>query len=157
VVTEAQYRQAVVRRDQAKANLDRTEIRSPVNGWITNLLTQVGDYATVGRNVIAIVDADSFWVDAYFEETKLASIHDGEFARIKLMGHRQVLSGTVVGVARGITVANAQPDQAGLANVNPIFTWVRLAQRIPVRIRITDVPDGVRLVAGLTATVQLEP
>jgi multidrug resistance efflux pump len=157
VVTEAQYRQAVVRRDQAKANLDRTEIRSPVNGWITNLLTQVGDYATVGRNVIAIVDADSFWVDAYFEETKLASIHDGEFARIKLMGHRQVLSGTVVGVARGITVANAQPDQAGLANVNPIFTWVRLAQRIPVRIRITDVPDGVRLVAGLTATVELEP
>jgi multidrug resistance efflux pump len=157
VVTEAQYRQAVVRRDQAKANLDRTEIRSPVNGWITNLLTQVGDYATVGRNVISIVDADSFWVDAYFEESKLASIHDGEFARIKLMGHRQVLSGTVVGVARGITVANAQPDQAGLANVNPIFTWVRLAQRIPVRIRITDVPDGVRLVAGLTATVELEP
>jgi multidrug resistance efflux pump len=157
VVTEAQYRQAVVRRDQAKANLDRTEIRSPVNGWITNLLTQVGDYATVGRDVISIVDADSFWVDAYFEETKLASIHDGEFARIKLMGHRQVLSGTVVGVARGITVANAQPDQAGLANVNPIFTWVRLAQRIPVRIRITDVPDGVRLVAGLTATVELEP
>ena len=155
--TQAKYRQAIANRDQARANLDRTEIRSPVNGWVTNLLTQVGDYASVGRNVVSIVDADSFWVDAYFEETKLASIHDQDAAEIKLMGYGQPLSGQVVGVARGITVANAQPDQAGLANVNPIFTWVRLAQRIPVRIRITGVPDGVRLVAGQTATVQVEP
>ncbi len=156
-MTQAQYRQALANRDQAQANLDRTEIRSPVNGWVTNLLTQVGNYASVGRNVISIVDADSFWVDAYFEETKLASIHDQDLAEIKLMGYSQLVSGQVVGVAHGITVANAQPDQAGLANVNPIFTWVRLAQRIPVRIRITDVPDGVRLVAGQTATVQVEP
>ena len=156
-VTQAQYRQALANRDQARANLDRTEIRSPVNGWVTNLLTQVGDYASVGRNVISIVDADSFWVDAYFEETKLASIHEQDPAAIKLMGYSQLVSGEVGGVAHGITVANAQPDQTGLANVNPIFTWVRLAQRIPVRIRITAVPDGVRLVAGQTATVQVEP
>lgn len=156
VATQAQYRQALVNRDQAKVNLDRTEIRSPVNGWITNLLAQVGDYASVGRNVVSIVDADSFWIDAYFEETLLPSIHEGDAAKIKLMGHREIISGEVEGLARGITVANAQPDQAGLANVDPIFTWVRLAHRIPVRIRITGLPDRARLIAGLTATIEVE-
>jgi multidrug resistance efflux pump len=155
--SQAQYQAAQVGRDQAKVNLERTQIRSPVNGWVTNLLTQVGDYAIVGRNVISLVDADSFWIDAYFEETKLPSIHDGDPAKIKLMGHREIILGEVGSLARGIMVANAQPDPAGLANVNPIFTWVRLAQRVPVRIDIRQVPDGVRLVTGLTATVQVEP
>jgi multidrug resistance efflux pump len=157
IAAQAQYRQAVANRDQAKVNLERTEIRSPANGWVTNLLAQKGDYASVGRNVISIVDADSFWIDAYFEETLLASIHEGDPAEIKLMAYRQTVRGDVHGVARGINVANAQPDQAGLANVNPIFTWVRLAQRVPVRIRITEVPEGVDLVAGMTATVQVNP
>jgi multidrug resistance efflux pump len=155
-VTQARYQQAVANRDQAKVNLERTEIRSPVNGWVTNLLERSGDYAAVGRNVISVVDADSFWVDAYFEETQLASMHEGDPASIKLMGYRQIVRGEVSGVARGITVSNAQPDQQGLATVNPIFTWVRLAQRVPVRIRINQVPDGVRLVAGVTATVQVD-
>jgi multidrug resistance efflux pump len=155
--SQAQYQAAQVSRDQAKVNLDRTQLRSPVNGWITNLLTQAGDYASVGRNVISVVDADSFWIDAYFEETRLPLIHDGDIAKIKLMGNSELILGEVGGLARGITVANAQPDPAGLANVNPIFTWVRLAQRIPVRINIKQVPDGVRLVTGLTATVQVEP
>jgi multidrug resistance efflux pump len=153
----AQYQAAMAKRDQARVNLERTEIRSPVNGWVTNLLAQQGDYATVGRNVISVVDADSFWVDAYFEETQLGSIHEGDSARIKLMGYSQIVRGQVGGVARGINVANAQPDQLGLATVNPIFTWVRLAQRVPVRIRIDPVPDGIRLVAGQTATVEVEP
>jgi multidrug resistance efflux pump len=157
VAAQAQYQQAAAQRDQAKVNLERTEIRSPVNGWVTNLLAQLGDYASVGRNVISIVDADSFWVDAYFEETKLASIHEHDPAKIKLMGYSQIVRGEVSGVARGINVANAQSDQQGLATVNPIFTWVRLAQRVPVRIRIDQVPDGVRLVAGMTATVEVEP
>jgi multidrug resistance efflux pump len=154
---QAQYQQAVANLDQAKVNLKRTEIHSPVNGWITNLLAQQGDYATVGRNVISLVDADSFWVDAYFEETQLASMVEGDPAKIKLMGYRQIIRGHVGSVARAINVANAQPDQAGLAQVNPIFTWVRLAQRVPVRIQITEVPDGIRLVAGMTATVQVDP
>jgi multidrug resistance efflux pump len=154
---QAQYQQAVANRDQAKVNLERTEIRSQVNGWVTNLLAQRGDYATVGRNVISVVDADSYWVDAYFEETQLASVQEGDPAKIKLMGYRQLIQGEVRSVARGINVSNVQPDQQGLATVNPIFTWVRLAQRIPVRIRIDHVPDGVRLVAGMTATVQVDP
>jgi len=154
---QAQYQAAVANRDQAKVNLKRTQIHSPVNGWVTNLLVQPGDYASVGRNVISIVDADSFWVDGYFEETRLGSIRDGDPVKIKLMGYSQIVRGEVSGVARGITVANALPDLQGLASVNPIFTWVRLAQRVPVSVRITEVPDGVRLVAGMTATVEIEP
>ena len=156
VASQAQYQQAVANRDQAKVNLERTQIRSPVNGWVTNLLAQLGDYATVARNEISITDADSFWVDAYFEETQLASMHEGDPAVIKLMSYRQIVRGRVGSIARGINVSNAQPDQQGLATVNPIFTWVRLAQRVPVHIGIDQVPDGVRLVAGMTATVQVD-
>jgi multidrug resistance efflux pump len=143
----------------AKAQLDlsRTVIRSPVNGYVTNLLAQLGDYATVGQKLISVVDSDSFWVDGYFEETSLGRIREGDQATIKLMGYSQLVRGHVGGVARGINIPNAQPDSAGLASVNPIFTWVRLAQRVPVRIHIDQVPDGVRLVAGMTATVQVDP
>jgi multidrug resistance efflux pump len=143
----------------AKAQLDlsRTVIRSPVNGYVTNLLVQLGDYATVGQKLISVVDNDSFWIDGYFEETSLGKIHEGDPATIKLMGYKKLVRGHVGGVARGINIPNAQPDQAGLASVNPIFTWVRLAQRVPVRIHIDEVPDGVRLVAGITATVQIDP
>lgn len=155
-IAQAQYQQAVARLDQAKVNLERTEIHAPVNGWVTNLSAQLGDYATVGQTQIALVDADSFWVDAYFEETYLGNIHENDPVSIKLMGYGQLVRGHVTGLARGISVANAQPNGQGLATVNPIFTWVRLAQRIPVRIHIDQVPDGVVLVAGLTATVQID-
>jgi RND family efflux transporter MFP subunit len=157
LATLAQHRQAIAQLDRAKVNLARTEIRSPVNGWVTNLLAQQGNYANVGQNIISVIDADSYWVDAYFEETQLASIHEGDPAKVKLMGNSQIVAGEVVGIARGIDVSNAQPNQQGLATVNPIFTWVRLAQRVPVRIKLKYVPDGVRLVAGLTATVQVDP
>jgi multidrug resistance efflux pump len=142
---------------KAELNLSRTVIRSPVNGYVTNLLAQLGDYATVAQKLISVVDTDSFWVDGYFEETSLGRIHEGDPATVKLMGYSQLVHGHVGGVARGINIPNAQPDSAGLASVNPIFTWVRLAQRVPVRIHIDQVPDGVRLVAGMTATVQVDP
>jgi RND family efflux transporter MFP subunit len=157
VAAQAQYQQAVANLDQARVNLERTQIRSPVNGWVTNLLAQLGDYANVGQRLISLVDSDSFWIDGYFEETNLGNIHDGDPATIKLMGYSQIIRGHVGGVARGINIPNVQPDAAGLATVNPIFTWVRLAQRVPVRIRVDQVPDGVRLVAGMTATVQIGP
>src|SRR3981081_136246 len=154
---EATIAQVSATRDQAKVNLERTQIRAPVNGWVTNLRAQLGDYITVGKNVISLVDADSFWVDAYFEETQLASIREGDPANVKLLGYDQIVHGEVGSIARGINVSNAQPDQQGLAIVNPIFTWVRLAQRVPVRIQIDQVPDGGRLVQGMTATVQIDP
>ena len=153
---EANVARAKAQLHQAQVNLGRTQIHSPVNGWVTNLLVQLGDYATVGRSVLSVVNADSFWVDAYFEETQLASIREGDPAKIKLMGYSDIVRGTVAGTARGINVANARADEQGLATVNPIFTWVRLAQRVPVRIRIDHVPDGVRLVAGMTATVEVD-
>jgi len=157
VAAQAQYQQTVANLNQARVNLERTEIRSPVNGWVTNLLAQLGDYATVGQNEISLVDADSFWVDGYFEETNLDRIQVGDPASVKLMGYGQIVRGHVGSIARGINVANAQPNGQGLATVNPIFTWVRLAQRIPVRIHIDQVPEGVVLAAGMTATVQIDP
>ena len=152
----AAYQQAVANLDQARVNLERTRIVSPVNGYVTNLLAQLGDYVDVGEESISVVNADSFWVDGYFEETNLGRIREGDPATIKLMGYSQIVRGHVDSVARGIDVANAQPDPSGLASVNPIFTWVRLAQRVPVRIHIDQVPDGLRLAAGMTATVQID-
>ena len=154
---EASYQTALANLDQARVNLGRTRVRSPVNGYVTNLTAQLGDYADVGALQLSVVNSDSYWVDAYFEETALGRIHEGDAATIKLMGYSPLLRGRVQGLARGINVPNAQPDASGLASVNPIFTFVRLAQRVPVRIGLDDVPKEVKLVAGLTATVQVEP
>jgi multidrug resistance efflux pump len=154
---QASYQAALANLDQARINFKRTEVRSPVNGYITNLTAQLGDYADVGALQLSVVNSDSYWVDAYFEETALGRIQEGDAATIKLMGYTPLLRGRVQGLARGINVPNAQPDASGLASVNPIFTFVRLAQRVPVRVRIDEVPEGVELVAGLTATVQVEP
>jgi multidrug resistance efflux pump len=104
-----------------------------------------------------VTDADSPWIDAYFEETNIGPIRVGDPAEASLMGYRRVVRGHVGSIARAINVANAQPNGQGIATVNPIFTWVRLAQRIPVRIQIDHVPDGVVLAAGMTATVQIDP
>ena len=154
---QAQYQQAQANLEQARVNFERTEIRSPVNGWVTNLSARLGDYVNVGERTISIVDADSFWVDGYFRETQLGSMREGDPASIKLMGYSEIVRGHVGSIARGINVSNAQPDQQGLATVNPTYTWVRLAQRVPVRIEIDHVPEGVTLVAGMTATVQIDP
>jgi multidrug resistance efflux pump len=142
---------------KAKLDLERTRIVSPVNGWVTNLLWRLGDYAAVGERKITLVDADSFWIDGYFEETSLRRIHVGDPATMRLMGSDQLLKGHVEGIARGMTVDNAQPGSGGLQTVNPVFPWVRLAQRIPVRIHIDEVPPAVFLAAGETVTVQIDP
>jgi RND family efflux transporter MFP subunit len=140
---------------QADINLKRTQVRSPVNGYVTNLLLRVGDYAHAGATNISVIDADSYWIDGYFEETKLAHICIGDRAEAELMGYRDPVIGRVQSVTRGISVSNAAPSTQGLPSVDPVYTWVRLAQRVPVRIRITDVPVGVPLVSGMTATVTI--
>jgi RND family efflux transporter MFP subunit len=154
---EATYQSALASLEQARINFKRTQVRSPVNGYVTNLSTQLGNYANVGDLQLSLVNSDSYWIDAYFEETALSRIHEGDAATIKLMGYTPLLRGRVQGLARGIDVPNAAPDASGLASINPIFTFVRLAQRVPVRIHIDEVPDDVKLVAGMTATVQIEP
>ena len=156
-IAEVRVQQATADLRQAQANLVRTHIRAPVNGWVTNLLVRRDDYATVGKSAVSVVDAESFWIDGYFEETKLSEVCEGDRASVQLIGYAQPIGGHVDSVARGIHVPNAEPNLQGLATVNPIYTWVRLAQRIPVHIDVDEVPSGVRLVAGLTATVRILP
>ncbi|WP_426418936.1 efflux RND transporter periplasmic adaptor subunit [Bradyrhizobium genosp. A] len=152
----ASYQQSVASRDLAALNLKRTEVRAAVNGFVTNLNLQAGDYATQGKAALALVDSDSYRVDAYFEETKIPQITAGSIANIHLMGGSSMLRGRVESVARGITDQDNRDGPELLATVNPTFTWVRLAQRIPVRIRLTDVSPNVLISAGMTCTVTLE-
>lgn len=144
---------ATAQLSQANTDLDRTRVVSPVNGFVTNLLLREGDYATKGSRNLSILDSESFWIVGYFEETKLAGIHVGDPAVAALMGELDPVRGHVESIARGINTPNTDPGVQGLASVTPVFTWVRLAQRVPVRIHIDQVPETVHLVAGLTATV----
>jgi RND family efflux transporter MFP subunit len=155
IQAEAAFDAAQQQIAQAEINLKRTQVRSPVNGYVTNLLMRVGDYAHAGTTNISVIDADSYWIDGYFEETKMAHVCVGDRAEAALMGYRDPIVGRVQTVTRGISVSNAAPSTQGLPNVDPVYTWVRLAQRVPVRIGITDVPAGVPLVSGMTATVTI--
>ena len=130
------YHQALTRLAKAELNLSRTEVHSPVDGWVTNLALRQGDYSVVGQRALSLVDAHSFWVDGYFEETTIGPIADGDPASVWLMGFPQEIKGHVDSLTRAINVPNAQPNAAGVADVNPVFTWVRLAQRVPVRIHL---------------------
>lgn len=150
---QASYDQAEAALGVAKLNLARTDVRSPVNGHVTNLLVHRGDYATAGRPMVALVDGDSFYVAGYFEETKLRHIQIGDRVSIRLMAYGAPLTGHVDSVARAITDRDNALGNDLIANVNPTFSWVRLAQRIPVRIAIDDIPKGIVLSAGMTATV----
>jgi multidrug resistance efflux pump len=153
---EANVTQAEAQLRQAQANLERTRIASPVNGYVTKLLARPGDFVNAGANTTSVVDANSLWVDGCFEETNLAPIRMGDPARINLMGHSTILRGHVDGIARAIGVTNLQPDSPGVANVNLIFTWMRLARRIPVRVHIDEMPPGIVLSTGMTATVEID-
>lgn len=139
----------------AMLNQQRATLYAPVNGYITHLRLQRGDYISAGQPRIAIVDDDSFWISGYFEETKLKYIHIGDTARVKLMAYDAPLTGHVESIGRGISDLDDASNALGLPTVNPIFTWVRLAQRIPIRIAIDKVPQGIVLVAGMTASVSV--
>ena len=153
IAAQAQYDQAQAAVNVAKLDLARTKVRAPVNGHVTNLLLDRGDYATAGHAALAVVDSDSFYVAGYFEETKLRHINIGDRVSIRLMGYSPQLQGHVQSMARAITDRDNVLGSDLIANVNPTFNWVRLAQRIPVRIAIDDVPKGITLSAGMTATV----
>ncbi len=150
-IAQAEQRRAQVALDVARLDLTRTELRAPADGYITHLRLRPGDYAVAGRGNVALIDAHSFWVTGYFEETKLHGIRTGAPARIRLMGFDEMLDGHVA----GITDANEHADAQGLPSVEASFSWVRLAQRIPVRIAIDRVPAGVVLAAGMTCSVDV--
>lgn len=156
-VARAAYASALTQLNQARINLERTKVKSPVNGTVTNLQLQVGDFATAGARNLSVLNTDSFWITGFFEETKLAGIRVGDPAAALLMGYAEPVRGHVDSIARGINTPNTSPGALGLASVDPVFTWVRLAQRIPVRIHIDQVPASVHLALGLTATVSVGP
>jgi multidrug resistance efflux pump len=157
IEADAAYRQALASRDVAALNLARSEVRAPVNGFVTNFDMRPGDYVDAGKPLFALIDSDSFYVDGYFEETKLPRIKVGDPARVYLVGERAVIEGHVESIAGGIADRERQGSADLLANVNPTFSWVRLAQRVPVRIALDHVPAGMRLVTGRTATVVVLP
>jgi multidrug resistance efflux pump len=155
IQAEAAFEAAQSAVAQAEINLKRTEVRSPVNGYVTNLLLRAGDYARQGVTNVSVIDTDSFWIDGYFEETKMARVCAGATVDARLMGYSAPIIGHVSTITRGLSVSNAAAGTQGLPNVDPIYTWVRLAQRVPVRIAIDHVPAGVPLVSGMTATVTI--
>ena len=118
---------------------------------------QPGAYVSVGHGVTALIDEDTLRVEGYFEENKLPRIHVGDAATVRLIGERTLLTGHVESIAGGIDDRERTSGSNLLANVNPTFSWVRLAQRIPVRIKLEPLPNSVLLVAGRTATVEIKP
>jgi multidrug resistance efflux pump len=148
---------AVSARQTAELNVHRTAVRASVNGIVTNLDLHPGDFVAPGAQAMALVDSDSVRVEGYFEETKLGHIHVGDKARVRLMGDDRDLEGHVDSITAGIADDQSKGTPNQLLAVDPTFSWVRLAQRIPVRIHVDRMPADTRLIAGRTATVTILP
>lgn len=147
-----QLAKAQATRDLAKLDLERTVIRAPADGWVTNLNVYSGEFITRGSTAVALVKQHSFYVLAYMEETKLEGVRPGYRAEITPLGSNKVLKGTVDSVAAGVTNASSTQDAKGMATIDSNLEWVRLAQRVPVRVRLDD-QQGTLWPAGTTATV----
>uniref|UniRef100_UPI0025D0D49C efflux RND transporter periplasmic adaptor subunit n=1 Tax=uncultured Thiodictyon sp. TaxID=1846217 RepID=UPI0025D0D49C len=149
---------AQVQVETARMKLGFTRVTAPVNGYVTNLQLDQGTFAAVGEPLVALVDADSFWIAAYFKETDLPHIRVGDPAAVRLLGQPdQPLAGRVASIAFGIAERNQAAGPGRLAQVNPTVEWIRLAQRIPVRIQLTALPPDLQLRLGLTASVSVNP
>lgn len=156
LAAQADYQRAQAALAAAELNLERTRIVATVDGYVTNLNVHRGDYARTGEAVMAVVDEHSFWVYGFFEETKLPHVWVGDPADLQMMSGEQ-LQGHVESIARGIYDRDNPQSRELIADVNPTFNWVRLAQRVPVRIHLDQVPDGFLLAAGMTCTVVVRP
>lgn len=141
--------------DLARLNLQRSTLYAPVSGIVTHLRLQVGDYATAGHPYVALINTGSFQIIGYFEETKISKLHVGDAASIKLMGFHDRMTGHVSSIGAGIGDQNDAANPRGLPEVNPVFDWVRLAQRIPVYITIDHLPAGMVLASGMTCSVNV--
>ncbi|MNK04249.1 p-hydroxybenzoic acid efflux pump subunit AaeA [compost metagenome] len=156
-IAGAKYQAAAAARDTAQLNLERTDVRAPVDGYVTNLHVYAGDFATAGVAQLAVIDSNSYYVSGYFEETKLPYLKLNDKVEIRLMSGGPALQGHIESISRGITDRDANTGRELLADINPTFNWVRLAQRVPVRIRIDDLDKNHQLVAGMTCTVIVQP
>lgn len=140
----------------AELNINRAEVVAPADGTLSNFDLRVGTYVKVGQSVAALLDRKQLYVVGYFEETKLNRIHIGDAATVQLMGDSNKIKGHVQGIASGIEDRERSTSSGLLANVNPTFSWVRLAQRVPVKIVLDEVPHNeLAFVAGRTATVHI--
>ena len=153
---EAALQQARAAREGAMLNLRRTNVRASVNGVVTNLDLHPGDYVAAGQQALALLDTDSLRIEGYFEETKLPKIRIGAPVTVRLMGESRPLHGHVESIAAGINDTTRSNSGNLLPSVDATFSWVRLAQRIPVRVRLDHPPRDIRLIAGRTATVTID-
>ncbi|AUU91399.1 efflux transporter periplasmic adaptor subunit [Enterobacteriaceae bacterium ENNIH3] len=140
---------------QAQWQLSQTQVKAPVDGWITNLSTRTGNYATAGQPLFALIDSHSFYVVGYFEETKLRHIREGAAAQIVLYSGNFTLQGHISSIGRAIYDQSVETDSGLVADIKPNVPWVRLAQRVPVRIQFDSLPADVTLVSGTTCTVSI--
>ncbi|NAW58611.1 MULTISPECIES: HlyD family secretion protein [unclassified Vibrio] len=140
----------------AKLNLSYTKVYASVDGFVSNLDIRTGTQAVANQPLLALIDSSSFWVFGFFRENQLANIHPGSEARVTLMSHPDTpIKARVDSIGWGIAPKDGTVGYNLLPNVNPVFQWIRLAQRIPVRITITELPQGVDLRFGLTASIMV--
>ncbi|MFU0922112.1 efflux RND transporter periplasmic adaptor subunit [Kluyvera sichuanensis] len=152
---QANFDAAKAEREHARWQLAQTNVKAPVDGWVTNLSTRVGNYAAVGHPVFALIDSHSFYVVGYFEETKLRHIREGDRADVVLYSDDKKLQGHVSSIGRAIHDQSLATDGKLVADIKPTIPWVRLAQRVPVRIELDALPADTVLVAGTTCTVSI--
>ena len=153
---KADYELVQAELNTAQINLNRAKVIAPEDGNIINLTLREGNYVHQGTAVLSLVQQDSFYVTGYFEETKLPMIHIGQHAKISLMSGTDKLTGTVISIGKAIADSNTSSNGQLLPQVQQTFNWVRLAQRIPVDIKLDPLPDGVNLSAGMTVSIHLQ-
>lgn len=154
-LAQANYKLAKAKFETAQLNMKRTYVTAPITGDIVNLNLRQGNYVQQGKPVLAIVKHDSYYVTGYFEETKLPHIKVGQKAKINLMSGGHVFTGHVVSIGRAIANSNTQGNTQLLPQIQQTFNWVRLAQRIPVDIKLDPLPKDIHLSAGMTVSIQL--
>lgn len=156
MIAKEELNSAIAQLDTAKLDLQRSTVYASENGWVSNLLLKKGDFIKIGESHLSIISEKSFWVYGYFEENKISQIKIGDQAIMNPLGTNFIVKGHVESISNGITDRDNHLGGQLLANINPSFSWVRLAQRIPVRITIDSVPKNLNLRAGMTCTVDIK-
>lgn len=140
----------------AKLNLDYTHVKAAVDGYVSNIDFQIGTQAVANTPILALVDSNSFWVFGYFRESQIGKFNIGDPAQVTLMAYPDhPLQGNVESLGWGIAPSDGNKGAYLLPSIKPVFQWIRLAQRIPVRIKLKDIPEGVELRFGLSASVMV--
>ncbi|MEZ9176215.1 HlyD family secretion protein [Vibrio kanaloae] len=142
--------------EEAGLNLEYTKVYAPTNGYITNLNLREGSQVVANSPVVALIDEDSFWIEGYFKETDLVGVNPQDKAMVTLMMYKNVqLKGHIKSIGFGIAKQDGSTGNDLLPNVNPNFQWIRLAQRIPIKVELDKVPKDIQLRVGMTASIKI--